>query len=108
MNKASVVKPNELFFDEDGFLIHPEIWNQQIARLLARLDGLDELTDDHWQVIQTLRKYFSDFGAPPMCHHVSIVNHLDKHCVEKLFHTHREAWRVSGLPNPGEEAKAYM
>ena len=108
MNKTGIVTPTEQFFDADGFLIQPEIWNEQIARLLARLDGIDELTDTHWLVIETLRQHFSRFGTPPMCHHVSIVNHLDRHCVEDLFHSQREAWRVSGLPNPGEEAKTYM
>ena len=33
---------------------------------------------------------------------------MDKHCVDKLFHSQREAWRVAGLPDPGEEARAYM
>lgn len=108
MSRTATVTSTEQFFDEDGFLIHPEIWNEQIARLLARLDGLDELTDTHWLIIKTLRKHYSHFGTPPMFHHVSNVNHLDKHCVEALFHSHREAWRISGLPNPGEEAKTYM
>jgi len=28
--------------------------------------------------------------------------------VENLFRSEREAWRIAGLPDPGEEAKAYM
>lgn len=108
MNKSAMIRSKELLFDEDGFLMHPEIWNENMARLLARLHGIDELTHDHWLVINTLREHYEKFGAPPMFHHVSHVNHLDKHCVENLFHSHREAWLVSGLPNPGEEARTYM
>jgi len=29
-------------------------------------------------------------------------------CLEQLFHGTREAWRIAGLPDPGEEARAYM
>lgn len=108
MGKSKVITSSEKFFDEDGFIKQPQIWNEQIARLLAKMDGLNELTDQHWIVIHTLRKHFNHFGTPPMFHHVGIVNHMDKHCVEQLFNSQRKAWRVAGLPNPGEEAKTYM
>jgi tRNA 2-thiouridine synthesizing protein E len=34
--------------------------------------------------------------------------HLGEHGVQRLFGGCREAWRIAGLPNPGEEAKNYM
>jgi tRNA 2-thiouridine synthesizing protein E len=34
--------------------------------------------------------------------------HLGKYAVDRLFGGCREAWRIAGLPNPGEEAKSYM
>jgi len=108
MNKSTVNKAKDVIFDEDGFLAHPEMWNESTARLLARQHGINTLTHTHWLIIETLRDHYRKFGAPPMFHHVSHVTHLDKHCVEKLFHSHFEAWLVSGLPNPGEEAKTYM
>ncbi len=108
MLTVNVITAASRLFDEDGFLTEPGVWNEQIARVVARMDGIEELTETHWLVIQTLRDHYKHFGTPPMFHHVSIVNHLDKHCVEHLFHSQREAWRVAGLPNPGEEAKTYM
>ena len=33
---------------------------------------------------------------------------LERMCMPDLFRSVRTAWRVAGLPNPGEEAKAYM
>ena len=87
----------------------PELWNEQIATAIARLDGLPQLTHDHWVIIQALRDHFDRFGsALPAFSHVCIANHMDKHCVGNLFNSQREAWRVAGLPDPGEEAKAYM
>jgi TusE/DsrC/DsvC family sulfur relay protein len=95
-------------FDPEGFLSDPQLWDESLAVAIARHDGL-ELTPAHWRVIRALREHFHKFGAvPPAFSHLCIVNHLDKHCVDDLFHSLREAWRVTGLPDPGEEAKSYM
>jgi len=95
-------------FDPDGFLSDPQLWDESLAALIAHNDGL-ELTPSHWLVIRALREHFRKFGAtPPAFSHLCVVNHLDKHCVEDLFHSQREAWRIAGLPDPGEEAKSYM
>ncbi|HHJ16780.1 MAG TPA: hypothetical protein ENJ80_08805 [Gammaproteobacteria bacterium] len=95
--------------DPEEFIRDPEIWSEDIARALARDDGLPGLTRDHWIVIHALREHFHRFGAaPPAFSHICNTHHLGKHCVENLFHGEREAWRIAGLPDPGEEAKAYM
>lgn len=95
--------------DADGFLLHPEDWNELVANQLAESDGLAPLTDDHWTIIQSLRRHFFEVGGVPSLRHVCVENHLDPHCITTLFHDHgREAWRLAGLPNPGEEAKTYL
>jgi tRNA 2-thiouridine synthesizing protein E len=33
---------------------------------------------------------------------------LDPSQAHRLFSSCRSLWRIAGLPNPGEEAKAYM
>jgi len=77
--------------------------------ILAQRDGLPELSRDHWLIIRALREHFQRFGtAPPAFSHLCNKYHLGRHCVERLFHSEREAWRVAGLPDPGEEAKTYM
>lgn len=38
--------------DENGLLKDPQRWNESVAR-----DGLGELTDDHWKIIQGLREH---------------------------------------------------
>ena len=96
-------------FNSEGFICDPLQWNENVARAIARHDGLPPLTRDHWAIIRTLRDHYARFGtAPPAFSHVCYVNHLGKHCVEHLFRSQREAWRIAGLPDPGEEARAYM
>ena len=47
------VKGIKLQLNDDGFLIEPLEWNKDVALALAReQEGLDELSDDHWKVIE--------------------------------------------------------
>lgn len=96
-------------FDEDGFLKNPRLWNEDLAELIAETDGIGELTAQHWRVIHYLREHYLKYRNIPVMRHVCWVMHLDRHCVTDLFGENaKEAWRVAGLPNPGEEAKTYM
>lgn len=95
-------------FDEDGLLINPAQWNETMARQIAQREGIGSLTDEHWQVIRSLRQHYAKFGVAPAMSHVSRAHGKDKHWIHDLFHSCLTAWRVAGLPNPGEEAKAYL
>ena len=96
-------------FDDDGFMKNPRLWNEDIAELIADADGLGELTAEHWRIIYYLREHYLKYHSVPVMRHACWVTHLDPHCVPGLFgESAREAWRVAGLPNPGEEAKSYM
>ncbi len=43
--------------DEDGFMQEPDLWNEVVAAALATTEGVDELTDEHWKVVN-LRRVF--------------------------------------------------
>lgn len=95
--------------DEDGFLKSPDNWSETLALFLARNDGVRELSERHWAIIFSLRDYFYRYGTPPASLNVCHVNRLEGGCLTDLFNNgYKEAWRIAGLPNPGEEAKAYM
>lgn len=94
--------------DEDGFLLEPKRWSRRLARDMAELDGIAPLGPDHWAIIYYLREHYEACGALPPMSQVCRTQHLDRHAVQRLFGGCREAWRIAGLPNPGEEAKAYM
>lgn len=110
MNATNPVNVHlDSLLNPEGFLRDPDAWNDAIAAAIARQDGLPELTHDHWVIIHALRDHYRRFGAaPPAFSHICSENHLGKYCVNKLFRSEREAWRIAGLPDPGEEAKAYM
>lgn len=95
-------------FDDDGLLINPEDWNEAIARQTATLNGIPRLEDDHWKVIDALRMHYVHFGFAPAMSSICHAEGEDRHWVHNLFGTCLNAWRVAGLPNPGEEAKSYL
>jgi TusE/DsrC/DsvC family sulfur relay protein len=98
-----------LDLDEEGFLRDPADWNEEVARQMAAAHGLTTLTPAHWDIIRYIRDHYLRFGSLPVMSHVCRVNHLDKLAWLDLFeHGPKEAWKIAGLPDPGEEAKTYM
>lgn len=94
--------------DEDGLLCDPSDWTESIAIELAHQSGILKLSEEHWKVIYALRHYYDKYGVAPAM--VSVCHSLnkDRNWVHNLFSTCLNAWIVSGLPNPGEEAKTYL
>ncbi len=94
--------------DENGLLKDAQMWNESVARELAARDGIAVLTADHWKIIHSLREYYAKFGVAPAMSQICHVYGRDWHWAHDLFHTCLGAWRVAGLPDPGEEAKSYL
>ena len=94
--------------DEDDLLLDSSDWNHDVARLMADHYGVPELTEDHWHVISALRNYYLRYGVAPSMN--AVCRSVGKHhfWVHELFGSCLNAWRVAGLPNPGEEAKSYL
>jgi len=94
--------------DDDGLLLDPRSWSEPLADIMANRIGITQLGDDHWRVIRALRRYYEQFGVAPAMINICHAEHHDEHWVHDLFGTCLNAWRVAGLPNPGEEAKSYL
>lgn len=95
-------------FDGDGFLWEASAWNEDLARRIAAQDGLGNLDASQMAVLHSLRDSYLRRGAPPALPHVCRREGFGRDCMIRLFPDAREAWRIAGLPNPGEEAKAYL
>ncbi len=52
--------------DEDGFIQDPEQWDRAVAGDIAKTEGVDEMTDDHWKVVNYLREYYLEYNMAPM------------------------------------------
>jgi len=107
MNTSSSI-PGTALFDPDGFLLDPAMWNESLADHIAQNDGLGSLNELQISLLRTLRSEFSKHSSVTALSHVCHLAGQSPDCLQRLFPNPREAWRIAGLPNPGEEAKAYM
>lgn len=51
--------------NEEGFMTNPAEWTQEIAVEIAKEEGIAELTDAHWKVIEFCRKNANSTGKSP-------------------------------------------
>ena len=88
--------------DEDGFMQEPDQWNEEIAKALATTEGVDELTEDHWNVVNYLRNYYLQFGVAPMIRKLCKETGFDLKTIYELFPSGpaKGACKVAGLPKP--------
>ncbi|GAB4371271.1 MAG: TusE/DsrC/DsvC family sulfur relay protein [Acidobacteriota bacterium] len=88
--------------DEDGFMQNPEQWNEQVAAALATTEGVEELTEEHWKVIQYLRDYYLQFGVAPMIRKLTKETGFPLKKIYELFPSGpaKGACKVAGLPKP--------
>ena len=107
MNESMLSADNPMF-DADGFLVEPDKWSVTLANSLAQAEGLGALTPDQLELLHNLRAEFESTGAVTAHSHVCHLGGQEPDCMQHLFPSPLHAWRVAGLPNPGEEAKAYM
>ncbi len=52
-------------FDAEGFMTDPNEWTPEIAAVLASEEGIDDLTDQHWVVINFVRDEYAKTGQSP-------------------------------------------
>jgi TusE/DsrC/DsvC family sulfur relay protein len=107
MSDATVIREAGLF-DEDGMILDFTSWSESLAQSLAQDAGIGRLGAAHWKIIHALRKHYARLGAAPAMHRVCHEAGIERRQVNELFGYCLVAWRVAGLPNPGEEAKAYL
>jgi dissimilatory sulfite reductase related protein len=92
-----------LELNEEGFLAHPEVWDRDVALILARdQEGLDALEERHWAVIDFIRAYYLDKGMAPMIRTLCQTTGVRLRDIYQLFPSGpaKGACKIAGLPKP--------
>jgi tRNA 2-thiouridine synthesizing protein E len=93
--------PKERIYRVDihGFLVDPSEWDEDYVVFKALEMKMPSLTDDHWRVINFLRKRFEETGTVPTVYETCEENRIELENLESLFPDgyHRGAVKVSGL-----------
>jgi tRNA 2-thiouridine synthesizing protein E len=88
--------------DEDGFMQKPDLWSQRIALALASADGMENLSEEHWRVINYLREYHAKFGIAPMIRKLCKETGFPLKKIYELFPAGpaKGACKIAGLAKP--------
>jgi len=88
--------------DEDGFIVEPDLWNEAVASYLAKTEEVEELTEDHWKVVNYLRDYYFEYGIAPMIRKLCKDTGFPLKDIYELFPTGpaKGACKIAGLPKP--------
>jgi TusE/DsrC/DsvC family sulfur relay protein len=88
--------------NEEGFFTDPNQWTRDIAVELARADGIDELTPQHWQVIEFMRREFFEKGTGPTVRVLGKTSGVSVKDLYLLFPKGpaKMAARIAGIPKP--------
>ena len=88
--------------DAEGFLTDPGQWSEEIAVEIARENGIDELTDRHWQVVRFMRATYLDTGAAPTIRTLGKASGVPVKELYALFPKGpaKLAAKIGGIPKP--------
>ncbi len=88
--------------DEEGFLTEYAQWDEDLGQVLASLIGMDELTDEHWEVIRFLRADYPARKETATLRRVNAVGGIDMKKLFTLFpgKPAKKMSYIAGLPKP--------
>ncbi len=92
----------DIEIDEDGFIQDPDVWDEAVAADLAKTEGVDDMTDDHWKVVKYIRDYYVEYSMAPMVRKVCKSTGFKLKEIYDLFPSGpaKGACKVAGLPKP--------
>ncbi len=99
---TTVLLGKELALDADGHLANRSDWSPELAAELARGEGIAQLTDAHWQVMNFMRKVFDTEGDAPTIRRLTKESGIDTKQLYTLFPKGpaKKAAKIAGLPKP--------
>jgi dissimilatory sulfite reductase related protein len=88
--------------NDEGFFIEPAQWTEEMAPLIAKEEGIDHLTDQHWQVIRFMRAQYQANGTGPT---VRVLGKTSGVSVKELYQLFpkgpaKVAAKIAGIPKP--------
>jgi len=88
--------------NDEGFMTNPAEWTRDIATAIAKEEGIDELTPEHWKVIDFSRGDAKTSGKSPTLRRISTMGGVTTKELFALFPKGpaKKVARISGLGKP--------
>ena len=95
--------------DIEGYIIHPEDWDENLAQKLAEEEAL-ELNDKYWPILRFMREYWQEHRVAPDVRHVTrhladLLGYDKKEAKQYLFRLFpygyvKQACKIAGMQRP--------
>ena len=88
--------------NEEGFLVNPADWSKEVAAEIAQGEGIPELSEAHWKVIEFSRANAEKSGAAPTLRQITKGAGVPTKELFKLFPKGpaKKVAKISGLGKP--------
>ena len=88
--------------NEEGYLTDPGQWTRAIGEAIAAELGIGPMTDEHWKVIDYLRKDTAEQGQVPSIRRIKKAGGIPTKELYALFPDGplKKATKIAGLPKP--------
>lgn len=88
--------------NDEGFMTDPNEWTQEIAEAIARQEGIEALTGDHWKIIDFCRETGLESGSAPTLRQITTGTNVTTKELFKLFPKGpaKKVAKISGLGKP--------
>jgi len=88
--------------DAEGYLTDHKVWNREVAAVIAKEEGIDPLTDRHFDVIDFMRKEYEEKGSAPSIRRLNKLNIVPTKELYQLFPggPAKKAAKIAGLGKP--------
>jgi TusE/DsrC/DsvC family sulfur relay protein len=92
----------EVRVTEEGFFVDPGAWTEEMAEILAKEAGIEELTDRHRHVINFMRRDYYERGEIPTIRRIKNFSGVSVKEIYELFPDGpaKKAAYISGLGKP--------
>jgi tRNA 2-thiouridine synthesizing protein E len=92
----------EVSLTDDGFFVNPDEWTEQMAPEIARAEGIDPLTEQHWLLIKFMRSEYETNGTGPTVRALGKTSGVPIKELYELFPKGpaKLAAKIAGIPKP--------
>lgn len=89
-------------FNEEGFMVDPNEWTREIAVELARQEGIDPLTPEHWKIIDFCRSTGMASGKSPTMRQITTGTGISTKDLFAIFPKGpaKKVAKIAGLGKP--------
>ena len=92
----------EIAFNDEGFMTDPNQWTKEIAETIAKNEGIEALSENHWKIIDFCRETGMTSGKSPTLRQITTGTGISTKELFGLFPKGpaKKVAKISGLGKP--------